>query len=98
MSPYSFANVHTKWIDELRSHCNQKVPVLLIGTKTDLRTQKGITANEAEALCEEIGAMKYLECSALTQEGLEIIFDEAVKAALNSMAASKKKKNTCSIM
>lgn len=35
----SFANVKETWIPEVRHFCGPRVPVLLVGTKIDLRTQ-----------------------------------------------------------
>ncbi|CAG0900967.1 unnamed protein product [Cyprideis torosa] len=35
-SDASFENIRLKWIPELR-HCNPRTPILLVGTKTDLR-------------------------------------------------------------
>jgi len=33
-------------------------------------------------MAKDVGSVKYLECSALTQRGLKTIFDEAIRAAL----------------
>jgi len=36
-TPDTLENVITKWIDEVRLHCGNSVPVLLVGCKSDLR-------------------------------------------------------------
>lgn len=63
---------------EITHHC-QKTPFLLVGTQIDLRDevstveklskvkQKPITQEAGERLAKELKAVKYVECSALTQ-------------------------------
>ncbi|XP_050542890.1 ras-like GTP-binding protein RhoL isoform X2 [Daktulosphaira vitifoliae] len=79
----SFENIASKWYPEIQHHC-PKVPVILIGTKTDVRqNQDGcVTSDEGKKMKRKIGAVKYLECSALANEGLQNIFLEAVRAAI----------------
>ncbi|KAF7360442.1 Small GTPase Cdc42 [Mycena venus] len=90
----SFENIWDKWIPEVRHHCPD-VPFLIIATQIDLRNdssvvkilarqkQQLVTTREGERLARELGAAKYLECSALTQKGLDSVFDEALKASLS---------------
>ena len=41
-----------------------------------------ITFSVAENKAEKIGAVKYVECSALTQKGLSNVFDEAIRVVM----------------
>eukprot|EP00461_Guttulinopsis_vulgaris_P001247 UN01247 len=101
ISPYSFDNVKSKWWPEI-SHHAPGVPLILVGTKSDLRNDanmlqqlqaKGlsvITKEQAESRAREINAKQYMECSALTQEGLKAVFDAAISAAINKPKPVKK--------
>lgn len=107
ISPHSFDNVKSKWWPELQHHA-PGVPIILVGTKADLRndeatmsqlSSKGlrvITLDEAQGRAKEINAVKYLECSALTQEGLKTVFDESIRGALDKPKPARKGK--CAIL
>lgn len=94
VSPSSFENVKSKWLPEISHHC-PGVPFVLCGNKVDLREDadtlsrlsdrgmKPIQREQGHALASEIGAYSYVECSALTQEGLKNVFDTAIRAALS---------------
>ena len=78
---------------EITHHC-QKTPFLLVGTQIDLRDdaatieklaknkQRPLTQEVGEKLARELRAVRYVECSALTQKGLKDVFDEAILATL----------------
>jgi len=92
-SPESCQSVISKWYPEISTHAPD-VPIILVGTKSDLRSkqdaiqvlkennQAPITTEQGIELAKKIGAKKYLECSALTQQNLSLIFEEAVKLVL----------------
>jgi len=110
-SPESFQRAEKKWMPELRFHC-PTTPVILVGTKKDLRDDpkinshlalKGmapITQEAGEALAKKLGCVTYVECSAYTQEGLREAFQTAMVSVLDDrkQQAKKKKKRTCKIM
>ncbi|XP_052126669.1 cdc42 homolog isoform X2 [Frankliniella occidentalis] len=78
VSPSSFLNITAKWVPEITKLC-PKTPFLLVGTKIDLRQDTATTKNldekklkpisfeQGEKLAKELKAVKYVECSALTQ-------------------------------
>ncbi|KAL4843581.1 hypothetical protein H8958_016700 [Nasalis larvatus] len=103
VSPSSFENVKEKCVPEITHHC-PKTPFLLVGTQIDLRDdpstieklaknkQKPITPETAEKLARDLKAVKYVECSALTQKGLKNVFDEAILAALEPPEPKKSRR------
>jgi len=50
------------------------------------------------AKAKEINAIKYMECSALTQKGLKAVFDEAIRAVIAPPPKKSKKKGGCLIL
>eukprot|EP01012_Entosiphon_sulcatum_P055947 TRINITY_DN7868_c0_g1_i1.p1 TRINITY_DN7868_c0_g1~~TRINITY_DN7868_c0_g1_i1.p1 ORF type:complete len:234 (-),score=41.02 TRINITY_DN7868_c0_g1_i1:329-1009(-) len=95
----SYANIKSRWLVEVRHHCPY-VPIILVGTKVDLREDpktieklaasgtKPISTEEGEKLRCEIGAVKYLECSAKENINVKGVFDEAIRHYLFSEPAA----------
>jgi Ras-related C3 botulinum toxin substrate 1 len=112
ISPSSYENVASKWYPEI-SHHAPGVPFLLIGTKVDLRDDdeqvarlrdkrlEPVSEAKGNQMAAKLGATKYLECSALTQKGLKMVFDEAIRCVLTSKAQKSMKKSSggnCAIL
>jgi small GTP-binding protein len=93
VNPTSFHNIAEKWAPELKKKF-PKIPIILVGTLCDLRddvreliqldkyNERPVTEEEAEAKANEIDAMCYIECSALTQKNMKEVFDTAIFSAL----------------
>ncbi|XP_078516523.1 rho-related GTP-binding protein RhoU-like [Lissotriton helveticus] len=106
VSPSSFQNVSEKWIPEIRQHC-PTAPIVLVGTQCDLREdvkvlieldrykEKPVPPLAATSLAEKVGAVGYVECSALTQKNLKEVFDTTILNGLkySDFKASKERKN-----
>ncbi|KAI1821978.1 P-loop containing nucleoside triphosphate hydrolase protein [Xylaria intraflava] len=100
-SPRSFNSARSQWISQIRRY-TRGAPLILVGTKTDLRVGPSlwsplypdldtrITATEGAMTATVIGATKYVECSALTGQGIEGIFEEGVRVVNQTRNALKK--------
>ena len=88
--PASFKRVKEYWFPEIKHHCPD-TPFILLGTKVDLRGDRAtldmlakkqevvVSKEEGKRIAKSLKAAKYLECSALTREGVKNVFDEAVR-------------------
>ena len=109
--PESMKNLEHKWVPEIR-HSLPKAPFLVVGTQVDLREdeatrlklakrrQKPCLPEEGERFARRIGAYGYVECSALTKQGLKDVFDEAMLAVLDprDVKPEKKRSRRCVIL
>ena len=72
----------------------QRAKIILVGTKLDLREDSEtldrlkragtapITYQQGVQMAKEIGAGRYMDCLALTEQGLKAVFDEAIRVVL----------------
>jgi Rho family protein len=96
-----------QWIEEANERC-PGVPIILVGLKKDLREDplaieemrkkslKFVTTKEGNETGAAIGARKYLECSSLTGEGVDDVFEAATRAAL--LTFDKRKSSCCVVL
>jgi Ras-related C3 botulinum toxin substrate 1 len=108
LSYSSYENISAKWYPEISHHCPD-APLILVGTKVDLREDKDtilsmnhsklqmVSYEQGLILAKRIMAHKYVECSALTQRGLKMVFDEAIRVVLMP-PQKKQKKKRCKIL
>lgn len=88
------------------------MPKIFIGNKIDLRDEyflikkdpkeAPIMKETARKIIEEEFQCKYMECSALTQEGLKGVFDEAMRIVIQKkmkpIVKKKKESSSCSLI
>ncbi|KAK9455103.1 small GTPase superfamily, partial [Dipodascopsis uninucleata] len=92
----SLENVQSKWVGEIADHC-EGVKLVLVALKCDLRSasaeegQEGgesrrpyISYDEGLQVAQKIGALRYLECSAKKNRGVNECFTEAARCALSA--------------
>lgn len=93
-------NVEAKWVKEIKHFC-RGVPIILVGNKTDLRTDAGvkkgtqISTDKTKYVANKINALKWIECSAKTQANIPELFQMAAKAAIEKRDGSKTRAGNC---
>jgi len=109
VAPSSLDNCKQKWFPEISHHCPE-ARTILVGLKKDLRNDADtlaklaekrlhpVTPEEAQKLCKELGCVKHLECSARTHDGLQQLFNEAIRVCVTPNAGRSKKKKGCYLL
>lgn len=105
-APDSLENAGMKWAQEVNQYC-PSAPVILVGLKKDLRpiddgsdpnySKKYVRTEKAEQVARFIGAKKYVECSSLTGEAVDDVFEIATRASLLSINKPEPSSNCCVI-
>jgi Ras-related C3 botulinum toxin substrate 1 len=97
INPTSFYNVKYKWYNEIKLNAPTNIPIILVGTKLDLRNDEKeikklkmkneipITYEEGIKLKKELGFYNYFECSAKEQYNLNELFEYCVKIVYKSL-------------
>ncbi|CAD6580538.1 MAG: Rho GTPase [Alectoria sarmentosa] len=110
----SLENVESKWVGEIAENC-QGVKLVLVALKCDLRERGGDEEEETEArrggekvmidykqgleVAKRIQALRYLECSAKRNRGVNEAFTEAARVALSVKGAGTSGGGSkCSVM
>lgn len=83
----------SQWYPEI-NHFLEHVPIVLVGLKTDLRTDPHalamlkaqgttpVSSAQGQKVAADIGAATYVECSARLNQGVQQVFDTALAHAM----------------
>lgn len=106
----SLENVESKWVGEIAENC-QGVKLVLVALKCDLREAGDDSPEKASpggfiqypeglAVAQRIKALRYLECSAKMNRGVNEAFTEAARVALSANAKGSKEpgQKRCTLM
>ncbi|KAK4495409.1 hypothetical protein PRZ48_013740 [Zasmidium cellare] len=112
-SPDSLENVESKWVGEIAENC-PGVRLVLVALKCDLRGEDNeedgedgthepkrakVDYKQGLAVAEKIKALRYLECSAMKNRGVNEAFTEAARVALQvKNPKGDKSSKSCTVM
>ncbi|RZR84258.1 hypothetical protein BHM03_00011029 [Ensete ventricosum] len=71
-----------RWLEELRSHADRNIVIMLVGNKTDLENQRAVTTEDAREFAEKENLF-FLETSALEATNIENAFQTVLTEIFN---------------
>jgi len=110
----SLENVESKWVGEIAENCQGVKLVLValkcdlrendateeteVGEAVQREKKEMITYNQGLEVARRINALRYLECSAMRNRGVNEAFTEAARVALSVKSNSGSEGGKCVIM
>ena len=79
--PSSLHNIE-EWLTVFNPHPNDssiKTPILMVGGKSDLESQRGILYEEGRLISEKNKFERYFECSSINSENVEAVFENLAR-------------------
>ncbi len=71
-----------KWVSQLRELVGPEVVIILVGNKSDLKSLRAVTKEEALEKASQLGNMEYMETSALNNTHINETFHLIVSSRL----------------
>ena len=97
-SETSYENIKLKWMPEIKE-IQENTPIVLVGTKLDLRPQNGasgyVTTEMGEKLRRKINANSFVECSAKEGLNVKLAVHEAVRASIAGIPEPDEEESHC---
>ena len=98
----SFSKIREFWVEKEIRPLNSDAPIVLVGTKTDLRDESNdrgtISRESGEQLAREIGAAGYFEVSSLEMRGVDELFQSISEIGLKYRLKTSARCRICKIL
>ena len=84
------------WYNKLNEVVKNDIVTVIVGNKLDLERQREVDPELVKDLASKWGC-GYIECSALTQEGLPEVFNKVIESTVN-VGKTSTKKGGCTLL
>ncbi|KAJ9697487.1 hypothetical protein PVL29_009348 [Vitis rotundifolia] len=74
-----------RWLDELKTHCDTTVAMMLVGNKCDLENIRDVSTEEGKSLAEAEGLF-FMETSALDATNVITAFEMVIREIFNNVS------------
>lgn len=75
----------SRWLDELKTHSDTTVAMMLVGNKCDLEDIRDVSVEEAKSLAESEGLF-FIETSALDSTNVKMAFEIVIREIYNNVS------------